>query len=127
MIEELSVSIQLNIPAATRVPDQGQFRPQQIPVNMIIGQQPQKILQERPRPQNSSKLNETPKSINIQNISKIEHVQPEDVSPITSSKKVRLNRLMGKLNKSLEDFFLKDGPEESSYVDDFSMLNHYNK
>lgn len=46
---------------------------------------------------------------------------------MTSSKKIRLNKLMGKLNKSLEDFFLKDGPEESSYVDDFSMLKHYNK
>lgn len=51
----------------------------------------------------------------------------EDMSQITSSKKIRLNKLMGKLNKSLEDFFLKDGPEESSYVDDFSMLKHYNK
>lgn len=50
-----------------------------------------------------------------------------DTSPTTSSKKIRLNKLMGKLNKSLEDFFLKDGPEESSYIDDISMMKHYNR
>ena len=45
----------------------------------------------------------------------------------TSSKKIKLTKLMGKLNKSLEDFFLKDGgPEESSYVDEISMMKHYN-
>ena len=42
----------------------------------------------------------------------------------TSSKKMKLTKLVGKLNKSLEEFFLKDG--ESSYVDDISMMKHYN-
>lgn len=46
-------------------------------------------------------------------------------SMVTSSKKVKLGRLVGKLNKSLEDFFLKDAPEDSSYVDDTSMIKHY--
>lgn len=42
----------------------------------------------------------------------------------TSSKKMKLTKLEGKLNKSLEEFFLKDG--ESSYVDEISMMKHYN-
>ena len=47
----------------------------------------------------------------------------EDSQP-TSSKKMKLTKLEGKLNKSLEEFFLKDG--ESSYVDEISMMKHYN-
>src|SRR3990167_485758 len=47
--------------------------------------------------------------------------------PPTSSKKMKLTKLVGKLNKSLEDFFLKDctPAEESSFVDDLSMMQHY--
>ncbi len=53
-------------------------------------------------------------------------LEQSPASPIaTSSKKVKLSRLVGKLNKSLEDFFLKDAPEDSSYVDDTSMIKHY--
>jgi hypothetical protein len=46
----------------------------------------------------------------------------------TSSKKIKLTKLVGKLNKSLEDFFLNDctPAEDSSFVDDLSMMQHYN-
>jgi hypothetical protein len=44
----------------------------------------------------------------------------------TSSKKIKYSKIVDKLNKSLEDFFLKDGPEESSYVDEISIMKHYN-
>ena len=45
----------------------------------------------------------------------------------TSSKKIKLNKLAGKLDQSLLDFFLKNPAEESSYVDEISMMKHYNK
>lgn len=53
---------------------------------------------------------------------------PSGGLPPTSSKKIKLTKLVGKLNKSLEDFFLNDctPAEDSSYVDDLSMMQHYN-
>ena len=45
----------------------------------------------------------------------------------STSKKVKLSKLVSKLNKSLEDFFLNDAPEDSSYVEDTSIVKHYCK
>lgn len=128
MIEELSQSIQL------QVPSQPKDYPSRAHLDAIPQRHPQQGLNQPSQQRNHQKVNnKTPqthpasqipqKSRNpIQDIS-----LPDDTSPITSIKKVKLKKLMGKLNKSLEDFFLKDGPEETSYVDDISMIKHYNQ
>lgn len=123
MIEELSRSIQLQVQPTSlkgKTNNQG--------VNPIFKQPTSAVLTEsRDQQRQSQKPIPPPTQSNFRGKSICKERSQEETSPITSSKKVKLKKLMGKLNKSLEDFFLKDGPEEISYVDDFSMLNHYDR
>ncbi len=133
MIEELSRSIQLNVPSdktpLSVAPHPRAQAPSKSSADHCRPAAPAKTSSVSPgRPKPAS----TPQPQNVHNVMDLPYLasslaHDEDPGPITSSKKIRLKKLMGKLNKSLEDFFLKDGPEESSYVDDFSMLKHYNK
>lgn len=129
MIEELSRTIQLNIPSEKSAPE---FLPQNR--THVTSRSSAAAAQVQPNPAKEKPVSparpkqiDVPKTQNVSNVTDLPQVANDDVSPTTSSKKIRLKKLMGKLNKSLVDFFLKDGPEEISYVDDFSMLKHYNK
>ena len=123
MIEEISKSINLSIPQAKSFNEINIARQSQTNNTPLSSISQVKEIQKLPT-QISNNLQHP---LTSSNISSSQLKQKNEISPLKSNKKVRLNKLMGKLNKSLEDFFLKDGPEESSYVDDFSMIKHYYK
>lgn len=128
MIEDLSRSIQLNVPQAPAQPSDDQAQVYRQAMSRKASQGTVMPLRDGSKLITNLQSMEPPKRQPQPASIRVDELPFEaEPSPIISSKKIRLNKLMGKLNKSLEDFFLKDGPEESSYVDDFSMLKHYNK
>ena len=70
-----------------------------------------------------------PKESASQNVAQpiSKHKNKSKADQESTSKKVKLGKLVSKLNKSLEDFFLNDAPEDSSYVEDTSIVKHYCK
>lgn len=50
----------------------------------------------------------------------------EEKGDIETEESVPQRKYIGKLNKSLEEFFLREVVEEPSYIDELSMMKHYN-